>query len=408
MNRTIKRKQRGSITQRSADSLSIIVYAGTDPATNKPRQLWETVKRLPDETDAQLRDRAERRLGELLRKHDEGANIIAERLTVERYLSEWLDAYASDHPESTTPQTYRYVLEGHVIPRIGHVLLPRLTAKHVEGIYREMRNAGLSGETRAKVHRTLSQVLKRAVRDGNLPRNVCDSVDASLYKPTKPTLHKITVDEAARLVDAAKAYSEIAALIPLMAYSGLRLGEALGLRWSDVDFDGDELRIVQTRKKHRDRYLRYGTPKTEQSARTVPMMPIVSTALYEHRERQRKHYEKHGLAPEHELVFTRADGSPYDHDNVTHRWQRIRETAKVPKARLHDLRHFAASTMADHGAPVHHVAAVLGHSQVTTTYNRYYRSNEDDKRRAIDAFAKVLAELGRTSAGVSREQDPLL
>jgi integrase len=398
-NKSIKRKVRGSITKRSLDSLSIIVYVKSD-TPNKPRQLWETVKRQHDadgkaETDAELRDRAERRLAELIRKQDDGGNIVGERLTVETYLKGWLDEYTSDHRDSTTPITYRYLIDKHVIPRVGSVLLPKLTIRQVENIYRQMRDAGLKGKTRQHVHRVLSLALKRAKLNGYVRENVCDNAESSLYRPEAPKLHKITKDEAKGLVDAAADYPEIAALVPLLAYTGLRIGEALGLRWSDINFDGDTLTVAQARKRIGKG--EYGKPKTEKSARTVPMLPIVSTALYTHRERQTDQRETDGVpAPLHNLVFTRADGSPIDHDYVTHRWQHIREKVGLATVRIHDLRHFAATTMADAGVPAHHVSAVLGHSNVTTTANRYYRSNDDDKRSAIETLGRSLEASTRT------------
>jgi integrase len=390
MNRTVKRKIKGHISKRAKNSLTVVVYVKADEETGKPpRQLWETVKRLPDESDAQLRERAEKRLADLIKKQEEGENIVAERLTLAKYLGDWLDDYAKDHPASTTPITYRYLIEKHITPRIGSVLLPKLTARHVEGVYRAMRDAGLSGKSRRHVHRTLSQALKLAVRDGKVRRNVCDSVDPSLHKPTNPELHKLTPDEVRSLI-AAAGNTEIAALVPLLAYSGIRVGEALGLRWSDVDFDSDEIHIRQARKRLPDPY---GAPKTEQSIRTVPLTSMASNALYEQRQRQSREREAAKVPdPIHNLVFTMTDGSPLDHHRVTHRWQRVRANAGVPKARIHDLRHFAATTMADNGVPVHHTSAVLGHSNVTTTMNRYYRSNEADKRSAIDSLERALAE----------------
>jgi integrase len=261
MNKSVQHKGDGAIRQRSEDSLTIIVYAGRDPKTGKVRQRWETIKRgLNDagnrETDAQLRTRAERRLRELAAAKDEGQRVIPQRETLGQYLTEWLDAYEADHQGSRTPATYRYLMAHHVIPRIGNIPLRRLRVEDVESVYRAMRDTDaittkrLTGRTIHHVHAVLSTALRKAVARGRIPRNVAADADKNLRKPEAKQPETISLEQGRRLL-ARSAPTPIGPLVQLLAFTGLRIGEALGLRWQDVDLDAREIHVRQENERRR-------------------------------------------------------------------------------------------------------------------------------------------------------------
>jgi integrase len=171
----------------------------------------------------------------------------------------------------------------------------------------------------------------------------------------------------------------------------LRVGEALGLRWQDVDLDAELLHVRQVRKQREEKD--YGLPKTDRSRRTVDLAPALVTALRKHREKQFAFYLEHGFVPTHDLVFTEVSREGVvgmTHDNVAATWKRVRKMANVPNVRLHDLRHFAATTMIDAGVPLTNVSEILGHGQTSTTANIYAHAVRSRGAAAVAEIEKAL------------------
>jgi integrase len=380
---------KGSVKQRSNDSYTIIAPAGRDPESGRYKQTWQTVKRLPGETDAKLKSRAERELRKLLTKIDEGQLVETGRLTVADYVTrEWLPAVRL-RISKRTAIGYASIMERYVLPVIGNRQLRNLHASDIEHVYRRMAEMGLSGTTRLHCHRVLYLALKAAKRKRKLAHNPCEDIDA----PRKDTrvIQPPTPEEVARLIEAA-ADTRIGVLAKLLAYTGLRLGEALGLRWQDVDLDASVLHVRQVRK-HGGKE-EFGEPKTERSRRFVHLAPELVNSLREHRSRQLAFNLEHGLFPAHALVFTfLRDGKigGLDHNRVSHEWSAIRKKAGVMRARIHDLRHFAATTMIAARVPLPDVSAMLGHGQTSTTANIYAHVVPGSGRAAAAEIEKALA-----------------
>jgi integrase len=189
---------------------------------------------------------------------------------------------------------------------------------------------------------------------------------------------------------------------------GLRQGEILGLRWSDVDVETSTLRVAQALQRVNGR-LEFVEPKSRRSRRTIPMPPTVARALRAHRSRQLE--ERIAVGPrwrESDLVFTTSIGTPLDSRNVTRRFQAALERASLPRLRFHDLRHTAASLMLAQGVPARVVMETLGHSQISLTMNTYSHVVPALQREAADRMDVVrvdrppsLQEGGRIEAGWS-------
>jgi len=380
---------RGSIRQRSRDSLTIIAPTSRDPETGKYRQVWRTVKRRRNETDSQLRARAERELRKLLTQIDEDEPIESGGLKLADYvIKEWLPA-VSLNVSPRTADAYEAIMRDHVLPVIGLKELRKLQPADVERVYRRMAEKGLSGNTRLHCHRALSQALKAAVRRGALTRNVCDLVDAP--RKESYSVQPPTPDEVGRLIKAAS-NTPIDVLVRLLAHTGLRLGEALGLRWQDVDLDREVLHVRQTRKEREPED--FGQPKTERSRRSVELTSDLVTALRKHRARQTEFYLSNGLVPIQDLVFTTVSKSGVvgmSHNQVSNHWKSVRLRAGVPHVRIHDLRHFAATTMINAGVPLPDVSAVLGHGKTSTTADIYAHVIPGRGRAAVGEIEKALS-----------------
>jgi integrase len=181
--------------------------------------------------------------------------------------------------------------------------------------------------------------------------------------------------------------------------SGLRQGEALGLRWDDVDLDDRSLTVrgalIRMPASHRgpgDARLQLAGPKTPESRRTIALPAVALSALRAHRARQ---FEERLAAgerwQEHGLVFASTVGTPLDGRNVTRDLQRILIAAGMPRLRYHDLRHSAASLMLAQGVDLKTIQTILGHSRIGTTADIYAHVMPQLQRAAADRMDAVLA-----------------
>jgi integrase len=197
--------------------------------------------------------------------------------------------------------------------------------------------------------------------------------------------------EQARLFLGSVRGDRLEALYTVGLALGLRQGEILGLRWSDVDLDGGELRVAQALQRVNGR-LQFVEPKSITSRRTVRLPNTVIRALRSHRVRQ---LEERLLAPDRweksDLVFTTSFGSPLDGRSVTRRFQAALEKAGLPRLRFHDLRHTAASIMLAQGISPRVVMETLGHSQISLTMNTYSHVMPSLKRDAAERMDAALS-----------------
>ena len=174
---------------------------------------------------------------------------------------------------------------------------------------------------------------------------------------------------------------------------GLRQGEALGLRWSDIDLDARTLSVRRSVQRV-GREWRFLEPKTARSKRTVALPAPLADALRAHRTGQLAERMRMGSAWQGEkwgdLVFTDAMGGPLSGFHVYRRFKALLAAAGLPKMRYHDLRHGAASLMAAQGVPARVAMETLGHASITTTMNVYAHVAPELGRDAADRMAAAL------------------
>jgi len=205
------------------------------------------------------------------------------------------------------------------------------------------------------------------------------------------TIGPPTPDEISRLIREAEG-TRIGTLVKLLVYTGMRLGEALGLRWVDVDLDRSLLHIRQTGKQAES--ARYGQHKTERSRRSVDMVPALVEAFRAHLNEQLQLSIEHGLVPAQGLVFsvvTRRGLEGMSHEQASRTWDEVRGRAGLPRVRIHDLRHAAATFMVAAGVPITEVSAILGHAQVSTTVNIYSHAMPGKRRAAVSEIEKAVS-----------------
>ncbi len=218
------------------------------------------------------------------------------------------------------------------------------------------------------IHRLLRAALQQAVRWQLLARNPADAVDPP--RPPKTEMKALTEAETAALLRVAE-MSNLYLPILVAVVTGLRRGELLGLRWSDIEFGTGETSVQRTLEQTSEG-LRFKEPKTQKASRTVTIPAIAVDALKAHKVHQAERRLMLGPAYEdHGLVFARDDGSPWPPDTFSTAFAVLIRRSSLPHVRFHDLRHSHASQLLRQGVHPKVVSERLGHSSVKTTLDIY-------------------------------------
>lgn len=302
-----------------------------------------------------------------------GAYVDPNRATAAEYLDEWLDA-VSETLRPSTLALYRTLVNAYVRDHVGGVRLQHLDALVLNQLYAELRRSGarsgrpLGAETTAKVHRLLHRAFKDAERWGYVARN--PAALATPPRAPRPEMHAWSASELARFLKHT-ADDRDAALWQLVATTGLRRAEVLGLGWDDVDLDAGQLSVRRTLAYVGTRPV-LSAPKTARSRRLVVLPPDTVAALRAHRARQLEErlaagvdYDDRGLA------FCDPHGRPLSPATVSRRFERLAREAGLPRLTLHGLRHTFATLALRAGIPSKVVAEVLGHASARTTEDIY-------------------------------------
>jgi integrase len=377
----------GSMRQR-VGAWELRVYVGRDPLSGRKRWVSRSFKGA--KRDAQVA------LAALVTELD-GNRPGPSGATVGHLLERWFEQAEPDFSPKTALET-RGVLDRHLIPSLGAVPLGRLRAEQLDGYYRELRRRGghggkpLAPATVRRMHGILHRALEQGVRWGWLRSN-----PASLAQPPKvPPSEIVPPDPAhiARLFEVARERDpDLATFVLLAAATGARRSELVALRWSDVDLDTGVVSISRGHVHGRDGVVMKDT-KTHASRR-VALAGTSLAVLVEHHGRATDLASACGVALGTDgFVFTRtADGTvPWRPDTTTTAFVHLRHRAGLDHIRLHDLRHYVATTMLTAGVDVRTVAGRLGHRNAATTLNVYSHFLERSDRAAADILGGIFDE----------------
>ena len=364
---------------------------------------------------AKSHEDSRQKLTELIGRADRGVPVASVNWTIAEYLQYWLRQVVREDRRPKTYQGYESVVRLHLIPGLGRKRLGKLTAQDVRTFITHTRQecqcckhgwdaqredprccalpvsaccqSRLSARMVQSIHAVLRNAVESAVREEIISRNVAKlvQVPAPRYQINRGLSAQQT---RATLIVAAG--HRLYALYVLALFLGLRRGELLGLRWQDVDLDKAKLEVVQTLQRVGGS-LRLVPPKTDDSARTVPLPPVCVDALREHRKRQ--FAERSEAWPDwedHGLVFPSRRGTPMEPDNLRRSWSEIRDGAGLGATRFHDLRHTCVTLLLDLGTPPHVVREIVGHSAIEITMTIYAHVSLEEKRKALGKLGEVL------------------
>jgi len=357
---------RGHITRRAKDSYTVVLNLGIDPETGKRRQQWVTVRGTKKE--------AERRLSELLNQLDTGTFVKPRKITVGEYLQQWLADYAELHCSPKTIESYRQVISSHLVPELGNIKLVELEARHLQTMFAKKKESGLSARTVRYLYSLMSQVLRYAVRQGVLNRNVAQNTEPP--KMEHRELDTIRPEQINTFLEAARETPHYA-LFYLLLHTGLRRGEALALKWRNIDMGMASLGVqaylsvtLSLSKVAGKIYVK--EPKTSSGRRRVALPPSLTLVLQQHRLKQQEVFRLLGKTlTDEDYVFCHHDGTPLDPSTVSHSFTHALRKAGLPPMPLHGLRHSHATLLLQAGTHPRVVMERLGHSSIRVTLDTY-------------------------------------
>src|SRR5215211_5624487 len=311
------------------------------------------------------REDVREKLTKAIADRDGGFVFDDKNMDVEEYMKRWLDDSVKGTVRASTYASYEGQVRRYIIPAIGCIKLGQLTPAHVQHLYREMQDLGLSARTVRYTHAVLRRALKQAKRWGMVDRNVAEDVDPPRLK--RDEIQPLDREQTRRLLGAAEG-DRLHAFYVVAVTAGMRPGEMLALRWSDVDLEVGTLRINRVFSSRE-----FTTPKTPRSRRKIELSNTARSALRAHHKRQlEEQMKKAGLWKDHGLVFPSAVGTPLSHRNVVRSFKALLKRAGLPgSTRLYDLRHTCATLLLNSNVHPKYVQELLGHASIALTLDTY-------------------------------------
>jgi integrase len=338
------------------------------------------------------------RLTEAQRQAQAGQLVIGRDQSVEQYLERWLAEAVQHSVRPTTYMNYELCVR-RLLPYLGRVRLRALTPQHIQHAVGKLLDGGLAARTVRQVHMVLRCSLKQAVLWRLIASNPSDAVRAP--RAERKEMQTLTEEEVRRLLTATVGTRHQSLWIFLVT-SGVRLGEALGLRWSDIDFVAGTATIQRALQRQRGVGLVFVEPKSARGRRTVTLPPETLAVLAAHREDLDREREEAGDRwQDHELVFPSPIGRPRDMSYLSFTFHRGLKRASLPRLRIHDLRHTAATHLMTNHVNPKVVQELLGHSTISITLDTYSHVLQPLAREA-SALMSSLVPVGPQSSDSSR------
>jgi integrase len=308
-------------------------------------------------------------------------------LLLENYLMSWLEDEHKHNIAHSTYKRYRSLALNHINPTLGSYRITEITPRLVNQLLVDMRKKGQSVRSIQQARALLSISLGEAENLSYISSNPVRKVKNPIN--SQKTITPLTLDEVKRLL---KTYEEtyLCARLHIALICGLRQGEAIGLRWQDIDLANGKLEVrkqIQIIEGKQE----FTELKTERSKRTVMLTETTLKALVEHQkmvERMRQGCLTNWQ--DLDLVFPRENGSPRSPQTDYDEWQKALKLCGIAPKRLHDARHTAATLMYSQSVGIETISRALGHSSSAITSRLYVHSVEEPLRKAASALNGIL------------------
>lgn len=321
------------------------------------------------------------------------------RYTVAQFLDRWLTDVARPKVRPSTYVSYHQKIRLYIIPALGRHQLAKLTPQQIQAMMNGMGERGLSPRSVQYTRTILRVALNQALKWGMVPKNA-----AALTNPPRverPEMQALTPAQGRQFLDAVRG-DRLEALYGVALALGLRQGEALGLRWKDIDLDAGVLHVRSSLQWLSGEAPKLVEPKTRQSRRSLPLTPSLASQLRAHRNRQRAERLVAGERWQGEdwgLVFANTLGGPLSKFTLHGQFKKHLQRAGLPDMRFHDLRHSCASLLVAQGVHPRVVMEILGHSTIALTMNTYSHVLPQAQRDAAALLDQLLGSSHAVAIG---------
>ena len=368
---------RGRIRQRSARSRGMTYDLPRDATGNRERKSLAI---------RGIKAQAQRKLREVLSIVDRGGNPDPGVILLAAWLDRWMEQRVVPNLRQGTKERYQEMIYRYIVPALGHIDIAQLGPAHIQALEAELSKR-LSHKTVNQVHIVLSGAMKHALRLELISRN-----PVALVSPPTVRRREIIPPDVSVVRDAlALARDEgdyLYQAMHLLAYTGIRRGEALGLLWKNVDLERGFVRIESSLVRSRERGLMLEPPKTAAGRRVVDLDGVTVEVLAAHRRRPAPDPEVRPQYRDLGIVFADEDGDWIHPERLSRAVKRVGKRVGREDMTVRSLRHFHASLMLQQGQNIVVVSKRLGHSTVSMTADIYSHALPGWQKEAAEAFAR--------------------
>jgi integrase len=353
------------------------------------------------------RAEAHRKLTEAAAGVQAGVPVPGQTARLAEYLDYWLEHHVKPSLRPKTYELYEVAVRLYLKPGLGRQTVRGLSVPMVQAYLNEKLAEGHSVRKVQIIRTTLSAALTRAQREELVSRNVARLVELPQWE--RAEIQPWSAEEAWTFLEAAAGHPLYSAFL-LLVLCGLRRGEALGLRWCDINLEENRLYIRQQLQRIGPS-LTIGPVKTRSGQRDLPLVETLREALFGHRQRQLAGREAcgsdwAGSGDGDELVFTTVRGTPIEPRNFVRSFWRICQANNIRVIKLHHIRHTAATLLKDLGVQARDVQFILGHASSWTTEQVYQHDDMASREAAISRIEALLCKPSASGGSSNCRQVP--
>ncbi len=367
----------GSIRKRKDGRWEGRYTAGRDPVTGKV-----IYKNVLGKTQAEVKEKLKAAI-----EKSAVRTMSMEYYTVGQWLDTWMENYAKLQVRASSYKTYQGFIDNHIKPTLGDISLEKLTSMDLQRLYKhllesgrvecaEARNKprGLSVKTVRNINQMISSVLNCAVEQRLIPAN--PTKGCVLPKLERKEMNILPLESLGTFFEEAR-HSGVFELYYIDLATGLRRGELLGLKWSDIDLDKGIIHVRRQVLRQNGEVVE-APLKTKNSYRNIAIGVDAIKVLK-------------GMEQKDEYVFPSPYGGPMSPDSVLHMLQRVLKRAGLERIRFHDLRHTFSVLALQNGVDVKTLSAMLGHYSAGFTLDTYAHVTTSMQKQAANAVGNFLS-----------------
>lgn len=332
------------------------------------------------------------KLREARNKEAQRIPYAAKDWMVADYLDYWLEKVQKQRIGETTFCNHSSIIKNHLKPVLAlhRYKIKTLSVREARGIFDDLRQSGCVGSTAQKCYNILSACLNYAMRTDELVfRNVLLCVDKPAYEPKETLIW--TVEQAAHFLRTIKDHPYYPAFL-LGLTLGMRRGEIMGLRYSDIDFENGQIHVRQQINSI-DGQLKPRDLKTKNSRRTLPLTDSIRQAIIEHAQKRGviiPEYSPRSEFTTQDLIVTSRNGLPLEPRNFKRIFDDLARKAELPQIKIHAMRHISATLLKDENVPDKDAQLFFGHANISTTKAIYQHATKSIQSAAVCAIEKRL------------------